>query len=236
MSKRILDLLFSILGLVFISPVLFVTCILIWMQDRHSPFYIAERIGLNGVTFRMVKLRSMSIEAEKSGVTSTAEDDPRVTKIGAFVRRFKIDEVAQLWNVFKGEMSIVGPRPNVPSAIDSYTSEEKNLLSVKPGITDFSSIVFADEGKILAGSQDADATYNRLIRPWKSRLGLFYIQNSSLVLDLHLTCLTFVSLFSRKSALIKLSALLRKMHAPEELVCVSLRNEGLREVIPPEDF
>jgi lipopolysaccharide/colanic/teichoic acid biosynthesis glycosyltransferase len=170
--KRLLDITVAALGLVLLSPVLIVLCILIWLQDRHSPFYVATRVGLHEHTFRMVKLRSMVVRADKSGVDSTAGDDPRLTSVGRMIRRFKLDEIPQLWNVVKGEMSLVGPRPNVERETSMYTPDEKRLPSVRPGITDLSSIVFSDEGEILQGSTDPDLLYNQIIRPWKSRLGL----------------------------------------------------------------
>ena len=121
----------------------------------------------------MIKLRSMIVNAEKSKVDSTSSNDPRITKIGKIIRKLKLDELSQLFNVFIGEMSLVGPRPNVKRETDLYTKVEKNLLSVKPGITDFASIIFSDESEILKNVDDPDISYNQLIRPWKSRLGLF---------------------------------------------------------------
>ena len=121
--------------------------------------------------FSIIKLRSMIVNADKNKVDSTAEDDVRITWVGHFVRKFKIDELTQLINVLFGNMSLVGPRPNVKAETDIYTPIEKKLLSFKPGIADFSSIVFSDEGKILKNSIDPDLEYNQLIRPGKSRLG-----------------------------------------------------------------
>jgi len=137
-----MDMLVSFLGLLFLSPVLAVVTYLIWKQDHHSPFYVAPRVGKNGRLFNMVKLRSMIAGADKTGVDSTSADDSRITSIGHFIRRFKLDEFTQLWDVLKGDMSLVGPRPNVKRETDLYTDVEKGLLDVKPGITDFSSIVF----------------------------------------------------------------------------------------------
>ena len=158
--KRAFDFVLSLLGLIVASPVLAVVMFLVWSQDRHSPLYIAPRVGRDGIPFRMVKLRSMVINADKSGVDSTAADDMRITQVGHFIRRYKLDEVMQLWNVFVGDMSLVGPRPNVERDVRLYTTEEKRLLSIRPGITDFSSIVFADEGDILQGRDYPDFAYN----------------------------------------------------------------------------
>ena len=119
-------------------PILFPVMILVWRQDLHSPFYVSERVGLNGVPFRMVKLRSMILNADKTGVDSTSATDQRITPIGHLIRRYKLDELTQLWNVLKGDMSLVGPRPNVKRETDLYTLEEQRLFGTKPGITDFS--------------------------------------------------------------------------------------------------
>ncbi|MEO8577078.1 MAG: sugar transferase, partial [Gemmatimonadales bacterium] len=173
--KRLLDIMAATLGLVLLSPLLILLGVAIWLQDYHSPFYIANRVGRGERSFRMVKFRSMVVKADKSGVDSTAGDDPRITSLGRFIRRFKLDEIPQLWNVLRGSMSLVGPRPNVERETVLYTPDEKRLLSVRPGITDLASIVFADEGEILQGSDDPDLKYNQVIRPWKSRLGLLYI-------------------------------------------------------------
>lgn len=183
--------------------------------------------------FRMVKLRSMVINADRTGVDSTAGGDPRITRVGHFIRNYKLDELTQLWNVLLGDMSLVGPRPNVKRETDLYTAEEKRLLSVKPGITDIASIVFADEGDILKGQVDPDLAYNQLIRPWKSRLGLFYVGNRSLTLDLCLIWLTALTLISRERALTSLVRLLARLGASEALVRVAGRKDALTPFPPP---
>jgi lipopolysaccharide/colanic/teichoic acid biosynthesis glycosyltransferase len=177
--KRLFDILASFFGLLCSAPILLPVMFVVWRQDGNSPFYVAERTGLNGKAFKMIKLRSMIVNADKSGVDSTGANDMRITPVGHFIRRYKLDELTQLWNVLKGDMSLVGPRPNVKRETDLYTSEERRLLSVKPGITDFSSIVFSDEGDILKDKSDPDIAYHQLIRPGKSRLGIFYIENRS---------------------------------------------------------
>jgi len=231
--KRLFDIFSSFFGLLLVSPVLLPTMILVYLQDKHSPFYIANRVGENESLFRMVKLRSMVVNADKSGVSSTAADDRRITAVGRFVRRYKLDEITQLWNVLLGDMSMVGPRPNVKSETDMYTSEEKRLLSVRPGITDFSSIVFSDEGDILAGSKDPDLDYNRLIRPWKSRLGLFYIDNRSLFLDLKLVFVTVIAILDRQAALKKINGILIDLGGNSELIDVAKREKPLVPSPPP---
>ena len=147
--KRIFDLLISIFGLIILSPLLLISLFFVWKQDFHSPFYIAKRVGKKGFLFNLIKIRSMVINADSSGVDSTSADDQRVTKIGRFVRRYKVDEIPQLFNVISGSMSLVGPRPNVESDVKLYTEKEKKLLLVKPGITDFSSIIFSRSSRCL---------------------------------------------------------------------------------------
>ena len=172
--------------MVFFAPILIPVIILIWIQDFKNPFYIAPRVGLNGKLFKMIKLRSMIINADSSGVDSTSNNDTRITIVGKFIRKFKLDELSQIYNVLIGDMSFVGPRPNVKNETDLYTNEEKVLITVKPGITDFSSIVFSDEGEILSNSVDPNIDYNQLIRPGKSMLGIFYVNNNNLILDIKL--------------------------------------------------
>jgi lipopolysaccharide/colanic/teichoic acid biosynthesis glycosyltransferase len=206
---------------------------LVWWQDHNSPFYIAPRVGRCGQKFAMVKLRSMIVNADKNGASSTSNDDPRITSVGRIVRRYKLDELTQLWNVLRGEMSLVGPRPQVQSGVDLYSSRELDLLSVRPGITDFASIVFSDEGSILAGYADPDEAYDKLIRPGKSALGLFYIEHQSVSLDLQLVVLTLVAIVSRRRALKAVQALLVKFHAPPDLVRLAGRTEPLDPLLPP---
>jgi lipopolysaccharide/colanic/teichoic acid biosynthesis glycosyltransferase len=231
--KRIFDIIYSFFGLLVLSPLLIPVMILVWLQDFHSPFYVAPRVGKDGRIFQMVKLRSMVVNADKTGVDSTSAYDPRITSIGRFIRRFKLDEFTQLWNVLKGEMSLVGPRPNVKRETDLYTQVENGLLSVKPGITDFSSIVFSDENDILKDSKDPDIDYNQLIRPWKSRLGLLYVRHQSFLLDCVLVLLTVVALFSREKALWGVNRLLMLLDAPADVIRVSKREEPLVPSPPP---
>ena len=231
--KRFTDLIISFLGLVLLSPVILPILIIVWLQDFHNPFYVASRVGKNEKIFKMIKLRSMKINADKSGVDSTSSNDSRITPIGKFIRKFKLDEISQLINVFIGDMSLVGPRPNVKRETDLYTLEEKHLLSVKPGITDFSSIVFSDEGDILKDSVDPDLDYNQLIRPWKSRLGIFYIKNRSLALDFILIFLTVLAILNRDLALNKINKILKRLNANDVLLKIAKRNVDLIPAPPP---
>ena len=231
--KRIFDLIFSFLGILIIFPLIIFASLIIFLQDKNSPLYIANRVGKNYRNFRMIKLRTMIVNADKSKVDSTSSNDPRITRIGKFIRKFKLDELTQLYNVFIGEMSLVGPRPNVRREAEIYTKVEKKLLGVKPGITDVASIVFSDESEILKNVEDPDITYNQLIRPWKSRLGLFYIKKQSLSLDIIVILLTLLSIFSRKISLSILHKIMVKLNAPRDLSKIILRDENLKPLPPP---
>lgn len=232
--KRCFDIILSALGLVLISPVLAPCLLLVWLQDFASPFYIANRVGRNRVPFRMVKLRSMVVNADKSGVDSTGADDRRITRVGAFIRKYKLDELMQLWNVLRGEMSLVGPRPNtLSSGVELYTAEELHLLDVRPGITDFASIVFSDEGEILAGVEDPDLRYNQVIRPWKSRLGLLYVSRRTFWIDLQLIVLTALAIVRKPAALRGVHAIVGRLTADEPLLQAIKRESPLLPYPPP---
>ncbi|MEQ8402969.1 MAG: sugar transferase [Roseitalea porphyridii] len=231
--KRLFDLIVGLTLLLLVSPILIVFCVLIWAQDRHSPFYLASRVGKGERPFTMVKLRSMIVNADKSGVDSTASDDKRITPVGALVRKFKLDELTQLINVVKGDMSLVGPRPNVKRETDLYTAEEKRLLSVRPGITDPASIVFSDEGDILEGSTDPDLDYNQLIRPGKGHLSLFYIDHRSFAGDLRIMWLTAIAILNRRRALAGVVNMLSALGAPDMLIEMARRDKLLTPTPPP---
>lgn len=231
--KRVFDVVVAVTVLVVLSPLLAVVSFLIWLGDRHSPFYIAPRMGRHHRPFRMVKFRSMRVGADKTGVDSTGKNDSRITPVGAFVRKYKVDELPQLWNVLKGDMSLVGPRPNVEREVRLYSIEESYLLDMRPGITDLASIVFADEGDILADEPDPDIAYNQLIRPGKSRLGLFYVQHRTFGMDLAALKLTVMNSLDRDKALAGVSALLAKHGADADLVQLALRKEPLVPAAPP---
>jgi lipopolysaccharide/colanic/teichoic acid biosynthesis glycosyltransferase len=181
--KRLIDLAASALGILVFGPVMAV----IWariMADRDGPaLYSGLRAGRRGRPFRMHKFRTMVTDADARGGPSTASDDPRVTPTGQWLRRFKLDELPQLFNVLKGDMSLVGPRPEVLSEVERYTPEEMLLLSVRPGITDWASLKFHNEGAILAGAPDPHEAYLRLIRPEKVRLGLEYVRRATIADD-----------------------------------------------------
>jgi lipopolysaccharide/colanic/teichoic acid biosynthesis glycosyltransferase len=233
MIKRSFDFFFALLGLIILSPLLLLFMLLIWLQDFSSPFYIAPRMRKKDVIFKMVKLRSMVNNADKIGGTSTSGTDRRITWVGHFIRKFKLDEFSQLWNVVKGDMSLVGPRPQAAFDASFYTEEENKLFDVRPGITDLSSIVFADEGDILKDAEDADLKYNQVIRPWKSRLGLFYVKHHSLMIDIQLIVLTIFGIVSREYALRGVKKILKDLGADETLVRIAERKEELKPYAPP---
>jgi lipopolysaccharide/colanic/teichoic acid biosynthesis glycosyltransferase len=230
---RALDITISLIGLIVLSPLILAAMVAVWYQDGFSPFYIARRAGLDEQPFEMVKLRSMIRNADRNGVASTSNTDQRITRVGHLIRRYKLDEITQLWNVLKGDMSLVGPRPNVLQAVAGYSSEEKRLLSVRPGITDLASIVFSDEGEILRGSPDPDLLYEQIIRPWKSRLGLFYIEKRSFVLNLRLVFLTIISIVNKPAALRGIHRILMRNGADSILINVARRENPLPAYPPP---
>jgi len=193
-AKRALDILSSLFGLIAVSPILIAITLLIKREDRGPIFYRGVRVGRFGKTFRIFKFRTMVLNAEKMGGPSTADDDPRITKVGKFIRKFKLDELPQLLNVLKGEMSIVGPRPEVQMYVDMFTEEEKAILSVRPGITDWASIWNPDEGAILAGSPDPEKTYMEKIRPEKIRLQMKYVRERSFWNDLKIIAQTIITI------------------------------------------
>ena len=231
--KRALDILGSVLGLLVLSPLLVAVMFAIWIYDWHSPFYVPLRAARGGGAFRMVKFRSMVVNADKIGGSSTSASDPRITPIGSFVRAYKLDEFIQLWNVFTGDMSLVGPRPQSVGDATLYTETERRMLSVRPGITDPASIVFSDEGEILKGSEDPDLLYNQIIRPWKSRLALAYIDNRTLWIDLLLINLTVVAIISKATALNALVRLLRSWKLDPLVLRMATRQEPLMAYPPP---
>jgi lipopolysaccharide/colanic/teichoic acid biosynthesis glycosyltransferase len=181
--KRLFDTVASLLGLIVLLPLLVVLAILIKRESSGPVFYRGLRAGRGGKAFRIFKFRTMVTNADRIGGPSSAADDPRITRVGSFLRRYKLDELPQLINVVKGEMSFVGPRPEVLQEVLLYTEAEKRLLEVRPGITDWASIRFRNEGEILRGSTDPHQTYREKIRPEKIRLGLEYVHSHSFLTD-----------------------------------------------------
>jgi lipopolysaccharide/colanic/teichoic acid biosynthesis glycosyltransferase len=232
--KRLLDIVASAAGLLVLSPVLATALFLVWRQDGHSPIYLGQRASRGGGSFKMIKIRSMTVGADKTGIESTGAADSRITPLGHFIRRCKLDETTQLWNVLKGEMSLVGPRPNTLREVEKYTPAERRLLSVRPGITDIASIVFSDEGDIIKDAADPDDAYDKLIRPWKSRLGILYAENSNVLLDIRLIWLTVLAILDKPRALAGVQGVLRGLHADADLIAVSRREMPLEPTYAAE--
>lgn len=177
---RFFDIIFSIIGLVILSPIFIVLYLLIRIESKGGGFYSQERIGKNGKPFKLYKFRSMRIGSDKKGLITIGEKDNSITKTGFILRKYKLDELPQLWNVFIGDMSLVGPRPEVKKYTDLYTEEQKQVLQVRPGITDWASIKYVDENKILGEAKDPDEAYVNLIMPNKIKLNMVYIQHQTL--------------------------------------------------------
>jgi lipopolysaccharide/colanic/teichoic acid biosynthesis glycosyltransferase len=194
-SKRIFDAVAAAGGLLLLSPVLAGIALAIWLDNPGPVFYRGVRAGLGGKAFRIFKFRTMVVNADQIGGPSSSADDPRITRIGHLLRRYKLDELPQLLNVLIGEMSLVGPRPEVLDEVRLYTEGEKRLLELRPGITDWASIRFRNEGEILRGSADPHQAYREKIRPEKIRLGLEYIERHSLLVDMQILLKTFKVLF-----------------------------------------
>ena len=198
--KRLFDLTVAAIGLLVLSPMLLATALLIWLGDRGPILFRHLRIGFRGRSFRLLKFRTMVVNADKLGGPSTADDDARITRVGRFLRKYKLDELPNLINVLVGEMSLVGPRPEVPEYVALFTEEEKAILTVRPGITDWASIWNYDEGALLAGAADPERVYLGKIRPEKTRLQLKYVREHSFWVDLKILFLTLTTLlFGRRS-------------------------------------
>ncbi len=178
---RLFDILFSLIGLVILSPVFLIIYILIRVESKGGGFYSQERVGKNGTTFKLLKFRSMRTGADKQGLITVGGHDSRITRMGYIIRKYKIDELPQLLNVLKGDMSLVGPRPEVRKYVDMYTDEQRRVLSIKPGITDYASIEYSDENVILGQADDPDKVYVEQIMPDKIRLNMRYIENHNLM-------------------------------------------------------
>ncbi len=192
--KRCFDFVVSLIALIVLSPVLLTVALIIKISSPGPILYRGLRIGLRGHSFNICKFRTMVIDAEKLGGSATAEDDPRITPIGRFLRRHKLDELPQFINVFFGDMSLVGPRPEVQKYVEMYNDEERAILDLRPGITDWASIWNSNEAAVLEGSKDPEKAYEELIRPTKLALQLFYARNHSLGIDIKILLHTFCKL------------------------------------------
>ena len=188
---RFFDILFSGIGLVMMSPLFLIIYLLIRIESKGSGFYSQERIGKNGIPFKLYKFRSMRQGADKGSLITVGGHDPRITRVGYFIRKYKLDELPQLWNVIIGDMSLVGPRPEVKKYTQFYTKEQKRVLSVRPGITDWASIEYVDENIILGQAEDPDKTYIEIIMPDKIRYNMKWIDNQSIIEYFKIIFMTF---------------------------------------------
>lgn len=195
MVKRLFDIFFSLLGILILFPLLFIISVIVLMSSCGGVFYIQKRVGKNGIDFSLIKFRTMQTGSDQKGLLTVGGRDPRITSIGFFLRKYKLDELPQLINVFLGDMSLVGPRPEVRKYVLLYNHEQLNVLSVRPGITDFASIEYIDENEILGKAADPEAAYIYEIMPAKLKLNLRYIQEQSLITDLKIIGKTIFKIF-----------------------------------------
>lgn len=193
--KRLLDIGCSLIGIIILIPAGLLLSFLIWKEDFHSPFYWQVRVGRNGKKFNMVKFRSMRIR-KMDDLQLTVGHDPRITKVGSWIRKYKIDELPQLWNVLIGDMSLVGPRPEVEKYVLMYNEEQRKVLLVKPGITDYASLQYFEENKLLGESENPEQTYIDVVMPAKLKINLAYIPKAGIVEDIKIIFLTLKRIVS----------------------------------------
>jgi len=196
-AKRFFDVIFALTSLILLSPIMVFVAMGTRLTSRGPVLYRGLRVGRNGRSFRMLKFRTMIVDAEALGGYCVGEDDPRITPFGRWLRKYKLDEIPQLINVLRGQMSAVGPRPEVQKYVDLYTNEEKVILTVRPGITDWATLWDSDEGAILSGRPDPERTYLELIRPEKLRLQMKYVREQSILTDLKIVITTIGLVLTR---------------------------------------
>lgn len=195
MLKRAFDLVAAVLGLIVLSPVLLLAGLLVKLDSPGPAFYKGDRIGKDGVPFKMYKFRTMVVNADQMGSALTHGGDPRVTRVGRILRKWKIDEIPQLINVVRGEMSLVGPRPESPGYVQHYTPEQRQVLQVRPGITGLTQVKFRHEETLLSRYANREEAYITTIMPQKLALDLAYVESHTLLSDLNLILQTFLALF-----------------------------------------
>jgi len=192
--KRLFDLVFSFLGLVFLSPVLLLIFVLMLATSKGPIIYKQVRVGKNNKDFKIFKFRTMHVNADKLGLLSVGDRDPRITQIGYYLRKFKLDELPQLANVLMGNMSFVGPRPEVRKYVNFYNQEQMQVFKVRPGITDLASIEFRNESELLSNQEDPDSYYINVIMPKKLQINLDYLKNRTLIKDIGVIVKTFLAI------------------------------------------
>jgi len=195
MAKRCFDILFSLSGLILLSPVFIFLSIIILIDSKGGIFYKQFRVGKNGVDFKLYKFRSMRIGSDVKGLLTIGGRDSRITNSGYFIRKYKLDELPQLINVLIGDMSLVGPRPEVRKYVELYNKEQLKVLTIKPGITDYASIQYSNENDILSQSQDPEKTYIDEVMPDKLKLNLRYINEIGVITDLKIIFKTIKKIF-----------------------------------------
>ena len=195
MAKRFFDILVSFLALIVLSPLFLIISILILLGSRGNVFYKQIRVGKNAKDFYLFKFRTMTPNSDVKGLLTIGENDNRVTRIGFYLRNYKLDELPQLLNVFKGDMSIVGPRPEVRKYVDIYNEEQKKVLSIRPGITDYASIKYIEEGKFLNMARDPEQFYINELMPAKLELNLKYLRERNFFTDINILFETFFKIF-----------------------------------------
>jgi lipopolysaccharide/colanic/teichoic acid biosynthesis glycosyltransferase len=199
LHKRLFDLLCTVPGVILLAPAMLVVAALIWLDDRGPIFFRQERVGLRGNAFRIWKFRTMVVDAERRGAQFAVGRDPHITRIGAWLRRTKLDELPQLFNLLAGEMSLVGPRPELPHYVNQYTDAQRRVLELTPGITDPASIKYRDEPEVLAQAADPEATYVSEIMPEKIRLSLDYAARASVLRDIGVIVATLANILRARS-------------------------------------
>jgi lipopolysaccharide/colanic/teichoic acid biosynthesis glycosyltransferase len=193
--KRLFDIFFSLLGLIILSPFLILIAFIIIISSKGSTFFLQTRVGFKGQDFKLIKFRTMVADADKKGLLTVGGRDPRITGIGYFLRKYKLDELPQLLNVLLGSMSLVGPRPEVRKYVDLYTEEQKKVLDVKPGITDYASLEYFNENDLLAKSENPEETYIKEVMPAKLKLNMKYISEVGLATDIKIILKTIARIF-----------------------------------------
>lgn len=231
--KRTFDVTLCLLFLPAVTLLTLPFALLVFFQDRRWPLYRGERIGRSGSRFGLFKLRSMIVGADLAGIDAIAADDPRITTFGRWLRRTKIDELPQVWNVLIGDMSLVGHRPTCQREFAMYSAEEQRIFEMRPGLTGIATIIFSDAQELLRQTEDSDLSYHQLLRPWKSRFSLLYLEHQSLWLDLEIVLLTVLVLIHRPLALSGVTSLLRRLKADPQLIEIARRQSPLRPYPPP---
>lgn len=196
--KRIFDLIFSIVLIIILSPLFLIISTIILFESNGGIFFKQKRVGKNNIDFTILKFRTMYSGSEKEGLLTVGVKDKRITRAGKFLRKHKLDELPQLFNVLSGNMSFVGPRPEVRKYVEMYTSQQLKVLSVKPGITDYASIKYSSENELLAMVSDPEKEYTLKIMPAKLELNLKYINEQNLFTDMKILYLTFLKIFFKQ--------------------------------------